>query len=135
MFLLAMCICAAIPAAGFTEDSATVRLAKTIYTLAGDEDYATKLAIGTVVMNRVESPWYPSTLEDVLAQQQQFPCGNRYDIESLAAAHDVLTGERAFGSDVIAYQSKDASAPRGNDDKCAEYGGYNFYNSELRKPL
>ena len=135
LFLLVACVCAAIPAPSFTEDSATVRLAKTIYTLAGSEDYETKIAIGTVVMNRVESPWYPSTLDGVLSQQQQFPCGSRYDEDSLAAAHEVLSGERSFGSDVIAYQAKDASAPRGDADKCAESGNYNFYNSELKTPL
>ena len=120
LFLLALCACAAIPAAGFTEDTATVRLAKTIYTLAGSEDYDTKLAIGTVIMNRVESAWYPDTLEGVLDQQQQFPCGSRYDRESLAAAHDILSGVRSFNESVIAYQHKDASAPRDEADKCAE---------------
>lgn len=135
LFLAVMCACVAIPAPSYTEDSATVRLARTIYALAAHESYETKLAIGTVVMNRVDSPWYPSTLEEVLAQQQQFPCGTRYDAESLAAAHDVLSGERALASDVIAYQSKDASAPRGDENKCAESGGYNFYNADLRTPL
>lgn len=135
LFLAVMCACVAIPATSYTEDSATVRLARTIYALAADESYETKLAIGTVVMNRVDSPWYPSTLEEVLAQQQQFPCGTRYDGESLAAAHAVISGKRALTSDAIAYQSKDASAPRGDKNKCAESGGYNFYNTDLRTPL
>lgn len=134
LFLLAACICAAIPVSSFTEDSATVRLARTIYALAADEDYATKLDIATVVMNRVESPWYPSTLEEVLTQQQQFPCGSRYDDESLAAAHEVLAGTRTLEADVIAYQAKDATAPRA-DEACDESGNYNFYTTELRKPL
>lgn len=135
LFLAAMCICAAIPAPSYTEDSATVRLARTIYALAADEPYETKLAIGTVVMNRVDSPWYPSTLGEVLAQQQQFPCGARYDEESLAAAHEVISGQRTLSPDAIAYQAKDASAPRGDENKCAESGGYNFYNTDLRTPL
>lgn len=135
LFLLAACICVAIPVSSYTEDSATVRLARTIYALAANEDYDTKLDIATVIMNRVESPWYPSTLEEVLTQQQQFPCGTRYDEDSLAAAHEVLSGERTLDSDAIAFQAKDASAPRGDDDKCAESGNYNFYTTELRKPL
>ena len=135
LFLAVMCACIAIPAPSFTEDSATVRLARTIYALAADEPYETKLAIGSVVMNRVDSPWYPSTLEEVLAQQQQFPCGTRYDEESLAAAHDVISGQRTLSPDAIAYQSKDASAPRGDENKCAESGSYNFYNADLRTPL
>ena len=49
--------CALSPKAGFTEDVDTVRLAKAIYALARSESYDAKLAIGTLAMNRVESPW------------------------------------------------------------------------------
>lgn len=132
VFLIVMCLCAVIPAVSFTEDRATVRLARTIYALAADEGYETKLAIGTVVMNRVESPWYPDELADVLAQQHQFPSGSRYDSESLRAAHDVISGKRALDKCAIAFQQKDASAPRGDADKCAESGNYNFYSTEMR---
>ena len=136
LLLIAVCICVVIPTThSYTEDTATVRLARTIYAIAGDQDYETQLAVGTVIMNRVDSPWYPSTLEGVLSQQQQFPCGTRYDEDSLAAAHEVLSGERTLDSDVIAFQAKDASAPRGEDGKCAESGNYNFYTTEMRKPL
>ena len=43
------------PSLGITEDVETVMLAKTLYTLCRDESYDTMLAMGTVVMNRVES--------------------------------------------------------------------------------
>lgn len=132
LFIVIVCALAIIPTVSFTEDSATVRLARTIYTLASDCDQETKLAIGTVVMNRVESPWYPATLEGVLAQQQQFPCGTRYDEASLQAAHDVLSGKRVLDSEAIAYQANDAAAPRGEKDKCAELGRYSFYTSEQK---
>lgn len=135
LFLIAACVCIGIPAHSFTEDTATVRLAKTIYTLAADESYETKLAVATVIMNRVESPWYPGTLEGVLSQQQQFPCGSRYDDESLAAAHAALTGTRTLPADAISLQAKDASFPRGDEDKCAESGSYNFYTTDLKTPL
>jgi len=136
LFLAIVCICVAIPSAhSYTEDTATIRLARTIYAIAGDQDYETQLAIGTVIMNRVDSPWYPSTLEGVLSQQQQFPCGTRYDEQSLAAAHEVLTGTRTLDSDVIAYQAKDASAPRDAEDIVFESGNFNFFDTELRKPL
>ena len=48
-------VCALVPSVSFTEDRDTVQLAKVIYALARDESYATKLAIGTVVMNRVRA--------------------------------------------------------------------------------
>lgn len=132
VFLAVMCLCAAIPAMSFTEDKSTVRLARTIYAMAASEDFETKLAIGTVVMNRLESPWYPDTLEEVLSQQHQFPCGTKYDTESLKAAHDVISGERALDEWAIAYEVRDASSPRGNADKCGESGNYNFYSTERR---
>lgn len=136
LLLTAVCICVIIPTThSYTEDTATVRLARTIYAIAGDQDYETQLAIGTVIMNRVDSPWYPSTLEGVLSQQQQFPCGTRYDEEALAAAHEVLTGERTLDESVIAYQAKDASAPRDAEDVVAESGNFNFFDTDLRKPL
>ncbi len=136
LLLAVVCICVMIPSThSYTEDTATVRLAQTIYAIAGDQDYETMLAVGTVIMNRVESPWYPASLEGVLSQQQQFPCGTRYSDDALAAAHEVLTGTRTLDSDIIAYQAKDASAPRDAEDIAAESGNFNFFRTELRKPL
>mgnify|MGYP000849026055 CR=1 FL=1 len=63
--VLLLCVIACVPSISFTEDAATVRLARVICALAGNDSYEAKLAIGTVVMNRVESPWFPDTLEDV----------------------------------------------------------------------
>ena len=42
-----------LPGVGLTEDEDTMMLAKTLYTLAGDQDYQTKLMVGSVIMNRV----------------------------------------------------------------------------------
>lgn len=132
IFLVLACILSAIPGVSFTEDSATVRLARTIYAMAKTDDYETKLAVGTVVMNRLESPWYPDTLEEVLAQKQQFPCGTRYDDDSLRAAHEVLSGARVLDADVIALQARDAAAPRDESNLVASIGGYNFYNTQAK---
>ena len=132
VLILAAIICVILPAMSRPEDESTLRLARTLYTLAASESYETKIALGTVVMNRVESPWYPATLEGVLSQQQQFPCGSRYDADSLAAAHAVLSGKRAFGGDIVSYQAKDAACPRPLSDVAAEAGGYHFYAGDLR---
>lgn len=125
--VLILCAIACVPTVSFTEDAATVRLARTLYALAGQDTYEAKLAVGTVVMNRIESPWFPETLEDVLKQQQQFPCGNKYDTESLKAAHAVLAGKRVLKSNVVYYQAKDATAKWKSLTPCAEAGNYNFY--------
>jgi len=100
---------ALLPTVTFTEDVSTVMLAKTIYALTGTADYQTKLAIGSVVMNRAQSPWFPDDLADVINQAHQFPYGTRYDQESLRAAHAVLAGTRTLPENVLYYQATDAS--------------------------
>ena len=120
-------ICALIPTLAFTEDAATVRLARTIYALADEESYETKLAIGTVVVNRVESPWFAGSLEGVLTEQHQFPCGSRYDDESLEAAHAVLSGRRTLPDDVLYYHALNASEPWPAANLYASSGSFGFY--------
>lgn len=76
------------------------KLAAIIYCEAGGEPYEGQLAVGTVVMNRVESPRFPNTIEEVLMQPYQFtPVGSgRYaialakepDPSCLRAATEVL---------------------------------------------
>lgn len=47
-------------------------LAAIIYCEAGAESYETQLAVGAVIMNRVQSVGYPNTLYDVIYQRGQF---------------------------------------------------------------
>ena len=116
-----------LPTVCFTEDTDTVRLARTIYALARDESYDTKLALGSLVMNRVSSGWFSDDLSEVLSDQQQFPSGERYDDESLRAAHAVLAGKRTIDSDALYYQAADTSDPWDEGDLCCSVGNYNFY--------
>ena len=129
--MLALAVCLFLPEARFTEDEDTVLLARTIYALGKEESYETKLALGTVVMNRVESAWFEDDLGDVLEEQQQFPAGKRYDDESLKAAHEVLTGKRTLSDSALYYQATDASQPRA-DEPLDIVGGYAFYSSSDR---
>ncbi len=128
----AILICALVPSVSFTEDQDTILLARTIYALGKDESYETKLAIGTVVMNRVENAWFADTLGEVLEEQQQFPSGQRYDSESLNAAHEVLSGTRTLSASALYYQSVDASEKWDQDDLVEVVGGYAFYSSDGR---
>lgn len=47
-------------------------MAAIIYCEAGAEPYETQLAVGAVIMNRLESSKYPNTLYDVIYQKGQF---------------------------------------------------------------
>ena len=125
--LAALLVCVFAPGVSFTEDRDTVLLARAIYALARNESYETKLAIGTVAMNRLDSVWFADDLGGVLNEQHQFPIGSRYDAQSLKAAHEVLSGRRALGADALWYQSLGASQPR-QDAPLATVGGYAFYD-------
>lgn len=129
VMMLALLACMFIPSVSFTEDKDTVLLARTIYALGKDESYATKLALGSVVMNRVESPWFADSLGEVLADQQQFPAGKRYDDASLQAAHELISGVRALEADALYYQYADSTAWDDADlVHCS--GSYNFYSEQ-----
>ena len=124
---LALAICIFLPSARYTEDEDTVLLARTIYALGKGESYATKLKLGSVVMNRLENDWFPDDLGEVLTDPQQFPAGSRYDADSLRAAHELISGKRALGSDALYYQAADASAPWSDEYLVSSAGNYNFY--------
>lgn len=123
----AMFACILVPGVSFTEDNDTIHLAKSIYALARNESYETKLAIGSVVMNRVENPWFGDTLGEVLNEQHQFPAGSRYDAESLSAAHDVLSGKRVLNKNALYYRASDA-AGEWDAEEVKTIGGYTFYS-------
>ena len=128
LVMLAAAACMFVPSVSFTEDRDTVQLARAIYALGKAESYETKLALGTVVMNRVENPWFAGDLGGVLSDQQQFPAGSRYDGDSLRAAHAVLSGARSLPGDALYYQAADATASWGNANRIDRVGGYNFYS-------
>ena len=130
--VIAALVCALVPSVSFTEDEDTVLLARTIYALGKGESYETKLAIGTVVMNRVENAWFADTLGEVLQEQHQFPAGSRYDDESLQAAHAVLSGERVLSASALYYQPLDAAEQWSDADLVDTVGGYGFYSDNGR---
>lgn len=129
LVMLAMLACVFIPSVSFTEDKDTVLLARTIYALGKGESYETKLALGTVVMNRLENNWFADNLGDLLEDQQQFPAGRRYDEASLQAAHDVLSGRRVLPENALYYQAADSGNPWGDVNRVESVGNFNFYSA------
>lgn len=106
------------PIHGLSEDKSTVQLARVIYAVARNENYDAKLALGSVAMNRVDNPWYPDTLAEVLDEKHQFPAGKTYDDESLKAAHAVISGERTLDGEMVEWSSSPIAAR-----KCVQIGG------------
>jgi len=67
-----------------TVDDVTL-LAAIIQCEAGNEVYEGQLAVGAVVMNRVRSGGYPSTVHDVIYQKSQFPPAGAGSVANVAA--------------------------------------------------
>lgn len=74
-------------------------LAKIIYTEARDEPYDGLVAVGAVVLNRIDDKYFPNTIYDVIFQKSQFTpvsTGLIYNVnpdnESYRAAEDALLG-------------------------------------------
>jgi len=115
-----------LPGLGLMEGDDTVRLAKTLYTLGKGESYETLLDLGTVVMNRVDSPWYPDTVLAVLRQPHQFACGTLYDEPSYQAARAVMMGRRTLPAEAVVFRALDASAPAEGGEVVRVSGNYEF---------
>ena len=116
-----------LPTISFTEDRDTVQLARVIYALSRNESYDVKLAIGSVVMNRVESKWFDNTLAGVLDDPHQFPAGERYDEESLNAAHAVVSGTRNLDRSLLYYHS---SSEKKQSETGLTVGSYEFSTTD-----
>lgn len=126
--LLIVVICAVLlPNVSFTEDKNAIQLAQVIYALGKTESYETKLAIGSVVMNRVDSKWFADSIPEVLDDPQQFPCGERYDEDSLKAAHSVISGTRVLDHALLYYESVPHVSVRTGS---VSVGSYDFFESD-----
>lgn len=120
-----------LPGVGVTEDEETMLLARTLYTMGKDESYETMVMLGTVIVNRTENAWFPSTVRDVINQPQQFAHGSRYSEQSLSAARSVLMGRRTLPGDVLYARALDATEQW--DDAYLVYssGNYGFYTERV----
>lgn len=99
-------------------------MAAIIYCEAGAEPYETQLAVGAVIMNRLESSKYPNTLYDVIYQKGQFtPAGSG----KLAR---VIAQGKATASCYEAARA--ALAGEDNTNGCYRFNDYNGTQNGLR---
>jgi N-acetylmuramoyl-L-alanine amidase len=82
-------------------------LAQLIEAESGNQSFEGKMAVGTVVMNRVDSGKFPNTIKDVIFQKNQFSVVangriyNKPSSDSLKAAKELMNGKRALSSSVL----------------------------------
>lgn len=92
-----------IPGVSYTEDMETVLLARTLYTAASDKSDIVMMDVGSVIMNRVDSVWFPDEITEVLDAQHQFARGTRYDERSIGMARRLMAGERTLPTEAVYY--------------------------------
>ncbi|CAM3680117.1 cell wall hydrolase [Marinicrinis lubricantis] len=88
-------------------------LAKLIYAEAGHESYNGQLAVGNVILNRVEDPRFPDTIPQVIYARGQFtPAldGTLTELEpskqSMKAAREAMLGVEVAGDALYFYNPK-----------------------------
>lgn len=120
--LCALLLCSALC---YTE-AETDLLARLIEAEAGGEEYEGKLAVGTVVMNRVEDGRWGDTVTRVIRAKGQFARPKRKASgDSVKAAKAVLDGERNLPSFVLFFQQ--AKVKRFYGEWYCTIGCHNFY--------
>ncbi|MEH6720749.1 MAG: cell wall hydrolase [Aurantimonas endophytica] len=115
-------------------------LARAMYFESNRSSESGMLAVGTVVMNRVESGEYPSDVCAVVAQPKQFapgvmtrPMGAGKEL-AMETAHKVLSGERHEPvRDARFFHTAGLSFPYGNMHYTAIAGGNAFYEKVSRR--
>lgn len=104
---------------------------------AGGEPYEGKLAVATVVINRVKSSQFPNSIHGVIYQKNQFsPVANgainrKASADSKKAVRQVIDeGYRSFGSDVVYFLSPKIATSKwiiNNRTFVKAIGNHHFY--------
>lgn len=88
----------------FYDETTLYWLSHIIYAESGNQSLEGKIAVGNVVMNRVNDPYFPNNIKDVLFQRNQFTparTGTIYrtpNASSVVAAKLVLEGVNTVGN-------------------------------------
>lgn len=115
--------------ADYYDADAVDLIARVITHESGNQPLEGKIAVGNVILNRVNSPSYPNTVYDVVYQPGQFPGATGYEpnAESVLAAKLCLDGAvTAPGALFFNGAGKDCWAAR-NKALVATIGGHAFY--------
>ena len=119
----------------FYDEDTLFWLSRVIYAESGNQPLEGKMAVGNVVMNRLDNPIFPDTIKEVLAQKNQFSTykngrlANRTpNASSVVAAKLVLDGgevEETLGA--LYFDSCKTSWASRNKECVAVIGGHKFF--------
>jgi N-acetylmuramoyl-L-alanine amidase len=98
-------------------------LARLVRAEAESEPYSGKVAVATVVLNRVDNETFPNNIHDVIYQSGQFsPVSNGQinkpaDSESVRAVNEALAFDRSKGAGSLFFYNPDTATSRWLDSK------------------
>lgn len=120
--------------AGVYDEDDLYWLSRAIYAESGNQPMAGRVAVGTVILNRVADPRFPDTIEGVIFAPGQFsPVSNgtiyrEPDAESVIAAKLCLDGAREAGASLyFNVASLDSWANQARSYVCT-IGGHSFFS-------
>lgn len=122
-----------IPDAVYDEDT-LYWLSHIIYAESGNQPMVGKIAVGNVVMNRVNSPKFPNTIKDVLFQKNQFSpaaSGSIYrtpNEDSVIAAKLVMEGASVVPNALFFNRAGMNTYASRNRTYVATIGAHAFYD-------
>lgn len=107
-------------------------LSRIIHAESGNQSLDGKIAVGNVVMNRVNAPQFPNTVYDVLSQKNQFVSPNTLkkktpNSESVVAAKLVLEGAQVVPTALFFNQAGISCYASRNRDYVTTIGAHAFY--------
>lgn len=117
----------------FYDEESLYWLSRIIYSESGNQCLAGKIAVGNVVLNRVEDPAFPDTIYDVIFQKNQFSPAGSGSIyrdpreSSVIAAKLVLDGAEVMGDALFFNQVGLKCFASRNRTFIATIGGHSFY--------
>lgn len=92
-------------------------MAQVVYGESRAEPYEGKVAVASVILNRLKHPEFPKTIKDVILQKDAFSCisggiiGVEPDSSSYNAVMEALKGKDPSGNAVFFYNPKTATSP------------------------
>jgi N-acetylmuramoyl-L-alanine amidase len=100
----------------YITDADIYLMAQIVYAESRSEPYNGKVAVASVILNRLKSPGFPKTIEQVIKQKAAFSCIKNGEINvvpdkmSYQAVLDALKGEDPTNNAVFFYNPKIATS-------------------------
>jgi N-acetylmuramoyl-L-alanine amidase len=100
----------------YITDSEAYLMAQVVYGESGSEPYIGKVAVASVILNRVKDPLFPKTVAGVITQKGAFSCVKNGKISSIPdeasyrAVLDALKGQDPTDKAVFFYNPKTATS-------------------------